>query len=455
MPFCGKCGAEVKRGEKYCYRCGFAQQETKPEASPTGGKAGSGTGTGRPDISMVLVAAIVIALVFFVGAGAAIYLYYPDLIPFGKGEAADPAAGEDRIEEGETEIGSPPAMTGTKAEESAAVVPDRYSAIQEAINSSRTGQIITVKPGTYYENIDFRGKEVTLRSTDPDDPDVVAATILDGSSRGSVVTFKSGEGAGAVLTGFTITGGSGTWEDYTITSYDGERLNFKRQYGGGIFITGSSPTITKNVIRDNRAENAASDELGLGAGIAVLDCSSPLIEGNTITQNYSEGYGGGIAIFYRSHPVIKNNLIEDNRSVDFGGGILVTMMSDPVISGNEISHNSASTCGALYIAHMSGATVVNNLISSNSASLGGGIMVRRTRDVLVEGNTFSHNQAKKNGGAMVINYRGTATVRDNVFENNIAGAKGGAIWVSKDSRIQNSSGDNSYRNNSPDNVYKK
>ncbi len=57
------------------------------------------------------------------------------------------------------------------------------------------------------------GKNITLRSTDPDDPEVVKNIIIDGGGSGSVVTFRSGEGEGAVLAGFTITGGSGTWKE--------------------------------------------------------------------------------------------------------------------------------------------------------------------------------------------------------------------------------------------------
>ena len=33
-------------------------------------------------------------------------------------------------------------------------------------------------PGTHNENIDMQGKAITLRSTNPEDPTVVAATII-------------------------------------------------------------------------------------------------------------------------------------------------------------------------------------------------------------------------------------------------------------------------------------
>jgi hypothetical protein len=68
---------------------------------------------------------------------------------------------------------------------------------------------IVVGPGIcqYLENINFKGKNLIVRSMDPNDPAVVAATVIDGGHRGPVVTFSSGEETSCVLDGFTITGG--------------------------------------------------------------------------------------------------------------------------------------------------------------------------------------------------------------------------------------------------------
>ena len=62
-------------------------------------------------------------------------------------------------------------------------VPSEYATIQAAINASSNGDVVIIAPGTYTgdgnRDIDFLGKAITVRSTDPDDPSVVAATVID------------------------------------------------------------------------------------------------------------------------------------------------------------------------------------------------------------------------------------------------------------------------------------
>ena len=80
----------------------------------------------------------------------------------------------------------------------------RYDYIQHAICDANDGDQIVVSPDRYEEKISFAGKSVTVRSTDPNDPAVMESTVL--TSTGTPVSFTEGEGAGSVLSGFTIEG---------------------------------------------------------------------------------------------------------------------------------------------------------------------------------------------------------------------------------------------------------
>ena len=53
--------------------------------------------------------------------------------------------------------------------------------IQAAIVAANPGDVVIVAPGTYPEAINFLGKAITVRSTDPNDIGVVLNTIIDGA----------------------------------------------------------------------------------------------------------------------------------------------------------------------------------------------------------------------------------------------------------------------------------
>ena len=97
-------------------------------------------------------------------------------------------------------------------------VASPFRTIQFAIehNNTSSGDIILVGPGTYTENINFRGKDITVGSLTltTGDKSYVSETIIDGGSpsnsdSASVVTFIGGETSSAKLVGFTIQNGSG------------------------------------------------------------------------------------------------------------------------------------------------------------------------------------------------------------------------------------------------------
>ncbi len=66
-------------------------------------------------------------------------------------------------------------------------VPADQPTIQAAINAASNGDTVLVSPATYYENINFNGKAITVASTNGP-----ATTIIDGGQAGAVVTFSGG-----------------------------------------------------------------------------------------------------------------------------------------------------------------------------------------------------------------------------------------------------------------------
>jgi parallel beta-helix repeat protein len=286
-------------------------------------------------------------------------------------------------------------------------VPGRYATIQDAINAALAGDVVVVAPDTYYENIDFLGKAITVRSDlGP------AATIIDGNYGVSVVAFTNGEGRDSVIRGFTLTN---------------SRASYLPGGGGVRCMNGSSPTITGNIIDGNDIGGA------LGGGI-YCEGSSPIIDDNVIVNN-SAAYGGGISCRGGSAPTIVGNIIADNTAISGGGGIECSdnLNQQPVIKGNVITGNVTtynwSYGGGIYCAAGSAALISGNRISGNlAAHSGGGIHVNETSSV-IENNVVEGNRAQAYGGGIGNTNYSTAVISGNVIAGNTAALDGGGIYA--------------------------
>jgi len=226
-------------------------------------------------------------------------------------------------------------------------VPKDYPTIQAAIDAAHIRDTIIVGPGTYVENIDFKGKGITVKSSDG-----AIATVIDGNKNGSVVTFTSGEIYNSVLDGFSIIKGE------------------NQIGGGGIFCDSASPTIINNIISWNLSGPGNWQN---GGGGIYCNNSAPTINNNIISMNDSFSCPGGGIYCYTSSPIITNNTILWNHSGNDGGGIWCRD-SSPVITNNLITRNYNSyTGGGIYCGNSS-PTITNCTITENyTADWGGGI----------------------------------------------------------------------------------
>jgi len=291
-------------------------------------------------------------------------------------------------------------------------VPRDFPTIQAAIDAASSRDEILVDPGTYPESIDFRGKDLWLRSTAG--PSVT--TILGGGyGTTSVVTFAGGEGPGAILEGFTITGG---WSST----------------GGGIRIDLSSPIIRGNVITANSAGDVIQS--GLGGGI-YSSGGSPRIEENEVRANsagsrYGLARGGGIYCSYGS-PVIAGNVITGN-TCNYGGGLYCRSAT---VRGNRIETNYGNFGGGV-ACEGTGNVLENNRISGNrptltspTLGLGGGVYCAGVGgSARIEGNLITRNQAVSRGGGIACE---RATVE--VVNDTVAGNYGGGLYVAYGSNV--------------------
>jgi len=257
-----------------------------------------------------------------------------------------------------------------------------FATIQHGIDVSSDTDIVLVQPGTYMENINYNGKNITVGSLyiTTQDTAYISQTIIDGNQNGSVVTFESGEDSTAVLTGFTITNGlGGGWYPdcyaggITCTNTSNPNLenlkitgNYTSSGGGGIYCYFySSPRLENVVISDNSAETG-------GGGIYCYFYSSPRLENVVISDNSVDSGGGGGIDCSQSDLSLENTIIKGNTAL-YGGGIRCSMsdmnLINVTISGNSVDwHGGGISCSA------SSPSIINATITGNTAYYAGGIL---------------------------------------------------------------------------------
>ena len=296
------------------------------------------------------------------------------------------------------------------------IVPDDYDTIQSAINEALDGDTVIVKPGNYRENLNFLGKRITVRSEGPDDEAVVQATVIQEKGPGPTISFVGEEDRKTIISGFTIINESGN--DWNAS---------------GIYISGSSPTISQNIIsgcqktgiimnhpfiiperetspliKDNKIINNTGDTAG---GIYFI-YASPEITGNKITGNTSQG-GGALTAWF-SHPIIENNIIHNNKSYGHGAGLSIDHYSQPVIRKNSFSWNTAQGVGgAIYLDDFCNALIEKNIITHNQAGLGAGVSMILDCHPRIVNNLVAHNK----GGGIFTNTCHPELIHNTIVDN--------------------------------------
>jgi hypothetical protein len=268
--------------------------------------------------------------------------------------------------------GTPPG-TGTQL--------DPYTSIQYAISRPTTidGDSVNVSPGTYFENIDFLGKTITVESATG-----AASTIIDANHVGSVVTFASNEGPASVLSAFTLRNGKGT-NVASITRGGGVYCNLgapsllflviennEARYGAGVYLENSSAQVVQCTIQNNQTPSDCCGPTTYGNGAYVSCGSSPTFDGCTISHNKLGSTHDGGGVF--GGGTYQNCTIEDNLAFQ-GGGVAAPSGCSPQLVGCTIKNNrtgsdtsDANGGGGVY----GPATLTNCTITGNKGTFFGG-----------------------------------------------------------------------------------
>jgi hypothetical protein len=207
--------------------------------------------------------------------------------------------------------------------------------IQTGINAATDGDTVLVAAGTYVDNINYNGKNIAVIGADRE------TTIIDGDQAGSVVTFNSGEGSTAVLSGFTIQNGKFITTD-------------NNKFGAGISSQGAKPTLNNLIVKNNDGRG------GDGGGIACWQ-SDCVIE-NVIVKENKGTWGGGIS-FGNASPVLSNVLVYSNDGNNGSAFFLDT--ASPTMNHVTITNNNGSP--AVFILDNSKPIIRNSILHNNNS----------------------------------------------------------------------------------------
>ncbi len=254
--------------------------------------------------------------------------------------------------------------------------------IQAAIDAAPDPGRIEVRPCTYRERLDYRGKSLWIGSTDGP-----AATVLDAGDAGVAVRAVSGEGPGTALVGFEVRDAIDTAVEVDLASLRVEDVILRssrtsvtlRNRGGALVLVGvrvedtntsSSHVIELDrgslVLRDVTVACGQGDGLDLGHGTIQIDDTSVACDGaDALELEHTTGWvqrsnllGDVDILSEERHPddlvALRNTVVVGDVDVTFGAFLL---------------RNSLLLRGTLTLTDPDAATLENNVFSGANCAV--------------------------------------------------------------------------------------
>jgi parallel beta-helix repeat protein len=180
----------------------------------------------------------------------------------------------------------------------AEIIVQPGDSIQKAVNNSSSGDIITVKPGTYTENVNVNKNNLTIRSEsgNPDDTTIMV-------KRSGVDVFLL-QGSNIKVTGFKIMGARSGYAGIRLSSCSNciiENNKLMNNCYGIYFLRSTGNKFSKNMAISNT-------DFGIVLGTAT---------DNILSGNTAFGNGRGTHIGNSDGNTFSGNTIEDNSVYGF------------------------------------------------------------------------------------------------------------------------------------------
>ena len=178
------------------------------------------------------------------------------------------------------------------------------------------------------------------------------------------------------------------------------------QYGGVMFISGSSFGLTSSIFTSNTAAYTG--------GVIYTSDSSFNITSSTFTTN--SAVGGGVMDTSDSSFNITSSTFTNNSAAD-DGGVMVTSDSSFNITSSTFTNNTAAYTGGIMFTFDSSFNITSSTFTNNSAAAGGVTYAIATITSIIIGSNFYANKANSYGGIM-FTVECSIHIADGTFDHN-------------------------------------
>lgn len=294
-----------------------------------------------------------------------------------------------------------------------------YSSVADAVASAgsavSSGDVtnceIWIAQGNYavsaviqmVSNVSVKGGFTGVKDSRSDD---ASLTVLDGSAATLDNIVSSVSVSGATIDGLKIYGNVN----------NGSQAN----YGGGMYVEGSSALTINNVIfESNSAIGQTTGSEGFeakGGALAVIESditlSNCIFKLNKVENGSDDGAGSSSAGSFGGALYIS------------AGNVTVSYCTFENNQAAQVENGSASG-GAVFAYMPVSLTFNNNTFNANYSENWGGAVRVEGGNVKFSGNVFNGNSAGNNGGGVEFNNVASAAFSGNTFNANVAGTGGG------------------------------